>query len=155
MDPYEYQQRRRALEKQCQEDLELVHAAYQAKLRALEMLQESSTGEKADAIEPVPAPKPRTSGWSEVQRSEAAEVPKEQETAPRLLPGALREAVEAVLPQLPEVFDRQAVEAALGFAPKRTTLVRILKTMCKEGDLWLEYMSEGGERTKYRKLNVR
>jgi hypothetical protein len=50
----------------------------------------------------------------------------------RLPRGGLRDAVEDALPRLPEIFDRLELERALGFIPRRFSLVRILK------DLWSE-----------------
>ena len=50
----EYEQRRRAIEEQCQADLELIRAGCQAKLRALERVWLQSSGDGGEPPRPVP-----------------------------------------------------------------------------------------------------
>lgn len=123
----EYEKRRRALEKQYEEDLELLRAAHHARLHALEALFASSTAAETQAV-------------FETQARRA------------LPPGELKQAVLNAFPQLPEIFVRHDVEKALGFTPARSSLVRILRDMWMDGELKIEEISEGRMRTKYRKV---
>jgi hypothetical protein len=60
--------------------------------------------------------------------------------------------LEAALPDLPEVFDRRDIIRALGYVPARTTLLRALGMLQKEGAIDVEDPSPGGLTTSYRKL---
>jgi hypothetical protein len=179
----EYERRRRALDTQYREDLELIRAGYQAKLRALEMLWFASPATDAAARGPVPSvggdpgrdeleeerPAPaalpsrnETQGEVETQTNSETQSPETQgsemqpsetqEPVRQMPPGGLVEAIRDVLPQLPEVFDRHALEKALGFAPPRSTTVRILLEMWHGKELAIEESSLGRRPTKYRKV---
>jgi len=129
----EYEKRRRALEKQYEEDLELLRAAHHARLHALEALFASSTAAETQAVFETP---------SSVETRACRALP----------PGELKQAVLNAFPQLPEIFVRHDVEKALGFTPARSSLVRILRDMWMDGELKIEEISEGRMRTKYRKV---
>lgn len=147
----EYEQRRRAIEEQLQADLELIRAGYQAKLRALEMMWLHSA-----------------EGGGEAPRNEApagAETPGEtvpRETVPRETradepAGVSRRRdvlgdVEAVLPDLPELFEKRDLVQALGYEPSRSTLFRVLDTLRVNGKIEIVRYSTGGTRTQYQKL---
>ncbi len=140
----DYKQRRLALEKQYQEDLELLRAAHEAKLRALETLGLASTsagGNPAQA-EPAGKPAPREASGGEKPQGELRPVPR----------GGLKQAIRDVLPQLPEVFERRELEKALGFTPNRTTLVRILQELWYAKEITILEFSEGRRPTKYGKV---
>jgi len=169
----EYEERRRALEKQFAEDLDLIRAAHQSKLRALEMLWLASPApETAAAAEPVPAveesqtpPSDETQSPSETQiagepqvtsepkaPAEAQSLGETQEEARMAPPGELRQAILDALPRLPDIFDRHDLEAALGYAPPRSSIVRVLKDMWGGKELAVEEFSEGRRPTRYRKV---
>jgi hypothetical protein len=171
----EYEKRRRALEKQYEEDLELIRTAHLAKLRALEMLWLASAvpsaggdpwGEEQEGKKPLPdeTQSPGETqetggpqGSSEEQVPVGTQVEKQhpagQPEKIRLTsPGGLKRAVQNVLPQLPEVFDRHDLEEALGYEPARSTLVRILEKMWADKELGIETYSRGRKATRYRKV---
>lgn len=56
------------------------------------------------------------------------------------------------LGRLPEIFDRQELETALGFKPRRSSVVRILKDLWSEKTLEIVEFSGGRRPTKYRKV---
>jgi hypothetical protein len=134
MQDSEYEERRRALEKQYAEDLELIRTAHLARLRALEALRQAPgrTQPPAAVADRMP--------------------PTARKADPRVPRRDLRQAIQDVLPQLTEVFDRHQLEKALGFEPPRSTLVRILREMWADKELAIESYSSGRTVTKYRKL---
>ena len=58
----------------------------------------------------------------------------------------------AVLPQLPETFDRRDIDRLLGYRPMRTTLFRALNLLEREGVIETAQFSYGRQRVQYRKL---
>lgn len=158
----EYEKRRNALEKQYDEDRELLRAAHEAKLRSLETLWLASPPtEAAVTPEQVPSEEGDLLREEPVQESPAAhetqarsetQTPNETQEEVRLPRGGLRDAIESTLPRLPEIFDRQELERALGFTPRRSSLVRILKDLWSEKTLEIVEYSEGRRPTKYRKV---
>jgi hypothetical protein len=148
----EYERRRRALEQQYQEDLELLRAGHQARLRALEALwlappeREEATAQRVLSVgEDVQPTRPETR--TEVLPSV---VPAKKS---RLYPrGSLPNLIRKVLPQLPEVFEKRDVVQALGFEPRRTTLVRVLQEMADGNELAFDQLGSGRLVTTYRKV---
>jgi hypothetical protein len=151
----EYERRRRALEAQFREDVELLRAGYQAKLRALEMIWMASPEEALPAEAPV-------LGSSETLRlSETLPVsetapphrpPPEPAPAPARRRGQVAADVEAILPELPEEFEKQDVLRALGYEPPRATLYRVLEQLVLDGRTVTSHFSTGHTPTRYRKL---
>jgi len=141
----EYDQRRSALEQQLHDDLELIRASYQAKVRALDGLLEKDEDEKMEVAGEAP---------SDDRTPEPAEPP--EATRPEIsrmaVKGGLKQRVRDVLPQLPEVFDRYELMEALGFEPHRTTLLRALDQLVADGRITLEYLSHGRLPTRYQKV---
>ena len=133
----EYEERRRAFEEQYRAETALLNAAHEVRMRSLERLwQEASDPERAAA------------------RPEAPGIAGQPRRAPKPIRprySVLNELEEA-LPRLPEIFDRKDIARALGYEPSRTTLVRALEELRKEGAIELETYSEGGAMTRYRKL---
>jgi len=140
----EYERRRRAIEEQCQADIELIRAGSQAKLRALERIWLHSAGDgeapRQVSGETVPETVPgetqdsrtaRSSGWADVLYD-----------------------VKAVFHDLPEVFDKSDLCQAIGYRPSRSTLLRVLEILEKEEKkVALEFQSEGGRPNLYRKAS--
>src|SRR4029077_3798142 len=121
----EYQRRRRAIEQQLQEDLELIRAASQAKLRALEQLWLAPAGEDPpDAASVTPA-----SVEAQVVREEALEtvtVPHQDPISPAPAPVRHRGDVLADIleffARLPDVSDNRDVVPPPGYEPTRPSL---------------------------------
>jgi hypothetical protein len=167
----EYDRRRSALEKQYHEDLELIRAGYHAKLQALEMLLLASPAAAGEASERVPSvggegrvepedqkpapeetrPRSGTQGIFETQGVETKS-PERARSVPLVPRGGLRQMIQDVLPQLPEIFTRHDLEKALGFAPRRSTVVTILEEMCAAKELVIAELSLGRRLTRYRKV---
>jgi hypothetical protein len=142
----EYEQRRRSIEEQLQADLELIRAGYQAKLRALEMMWLHSAegdGEAPRNEVPAGAETPRETAPRETRTDEPAAVSRRRDVLGD---------VEAVLPGLPELFEKRDLVQALGYEPSRSTLFRALDTLREEGKIEIVLYSTGGTRTQYQKL---
>ena len=138
----EYEERRYALEEQHRTDVALLNAAQELRLRSLERLwREGVEGERDAAAPDVFA----------IVAQPVADV-----RDPALKPMRERYSVvndlDAALPELPEVFDRRDIIRALGYVPARTTLLRALGMLKKEGAIDVEDSSLGGTTTRYRKL---
>jgi len=145
----EYEERRRTLEEQHRADVGLLNAALELRLRSLERIwRESVEGERAAAAPEAPA------AVAQPTTAVPEPVPAAADPAPR--PMRERYSVvtdlEAALPRLPEVFDRHDIIRALGYVPARTTLLRALGMLTKEGVIAVEDPSPGGITTVYRKL---
>ena len=153
----EYERRRRALEAQFREDLELLRAGYQAKLRALETLWLAPPGEAL----------PQAVAVSETLR--LSETLASSETLPETTPpqsetvtspeppketrrGQVREEIEAAFAELPEEFDRRDVIRVLGYEPPRATLFRVLEQLVMDQWISVASYSTGRSSTRYAKL---
>jgi hypothetical protein len=143
----QYEQHKQRLEEQLRAGIQLLENAYQAQVRALElvwMLQAEAGGGLEAFVSPEPAPSPS---------------PAKQETPPppsrprRRGTGELEEDVRAVLPRLPETFTRRDVCDALGFEPDRGSLYRILQDLAREGNLRVESVGAGQTPTIYRRTD--
>ena len=148
MDTQEYERRRRALESQLQADLALVQAGHQARLRALEQLWLSSSGDGTAAAEAPTEPPLSETAASETIASETAD-PTPLRSHRR---GDTLNDLRAALPHLPEIFEREDIYRALGYTPARATLYRALWALEREGELAFARYSNGGVRAQYRKL---
>lgn len=135
-DDYETQKRR--LAEQHRSLTEMVDAAYQTQLRALDMVWRMMSGEGAP--EP-PAPPPPAAP------SEPAP-PRRR----RLGAGELKSDIAAALDRLPDVFVFSDVYEAIGYAPDRGSLHRALQELKEEGHLALHSRGTGTQPTRYRKL---
>jgi hypothetical protein len=147
----EYERRRRALEAQFREDLELLRAGYQAKLRALEMLWLIPPGEAL----PLAVAVSETLRLSETlpertpPQSETVTPPEPPKEMRR---GQVREEIEAAFAELPEEFDRRDVIRVLGYEPPRATLFRILQELVVDKWISVARYSTGRASTRYAKL---
>lgn len=148
----EYEQRRRALERQLEADIELIRAAHETRLRALERLwldlseenQPSPTGAPEDGAPEAPTvPEPVSAQTDTTGTQEPLEVRKGY--------GEVSLDIEAVFDSLPEVFDRPELARALGYRPVRTTFYRAIDALVAEGRITVESRSSGRHRTRYRK----
>jgi len=142
----EYERRRRALEAQFREDLELLRAGYQAKLRALEMLWLAPPGE---ALPPAVAVSERLRLSETLASSETVTSPVPPKETRR---GQVREEIEAAFAELPEEFDRRDVIRVLGYEPPRATLFRVLEQLVENRWITVASYSTGRSSTRYAKL---
>jgi hypothetical protein len=126
----EYERRRRALEETFGSELTMLRAAHEVRMRSLEEIWLADPEE--DAPSPVLAVPPMPS-------------------TPQPPHPAIDEALEEILPLLPEVFDKNDVIRLLGWNPPRATLFRALQNLMFAKRLTLK--SYGGGRTSnvYRK----
>lgn len=126
----EYEQRKQRLEADLRSGIELLQTAYQTQLRALELVR---MGSSPAPVAPPPSDSPPA------LRS-------------RRTYGDTYADVQAALPRLPEVFDRNDVCQALGHEPDRTTLHRSLMDLVRDGLLRVEMPGLGRTATKYRRV---
>jgi hypothetical protein len=130
----EYEQLKQHLEEQRRIGMDLVERAYEAQIRALEMIRMIQGGTGSVAL-PAPAPSP------------PPERP-QQRTAPQLT----KEVVE-ILPSLPERFTRRDVCEALGYEPDRGALYKSLLELVAKGYAEIEAKGTGQKGTVYRQTD--
>ena len=135
----EYQQRKRALEEQLRTDLELIQAGYRAKTQALEMLWMASGS--ASQVE--------TQTRGETQQPAETQEPRLKTT---ILITSVQDEVEAILPSLPDVFDKDDVIRTLGWAPNRATLHRALDHLRVRKRIAVETPGQGRQPTRFRRM---
>lgn len=135
-DDYETQKRR--LAEQHRSLTEMVDAAYQTQLRALDIVWRMLSGE--GALESPAPPSPAAPS----------------EPAPprrgRLRAGELKNDIVAAFDRLPDLFIFSDVYQAIGYAPDRGSLHRALQDLKEEGHLALHSRGTGTQPTRYRKL---
>jgi hypothetical protein len=153
----EYEQRKQRLETQRRESIELLEAFYRQQFLALELVWMASSGEGGTlppsfalglAVPPAPAPA--------VVESPAplSALPEPRPPGRRRLgPGELLNEVEAVLPQLPEVFDFRQVRQALGNQQGRSSLFRVLRELVQDGILAVEKKGHGKVPARYKRTD--
>ncbi|HWM94436.1 MAG TPA: hypothetical protein VN493_27020 [Thermoanaerobaculia bacterium] len=146
----EYEERRRALEQELQSDLALIHAAHEARIRSLDRLRQLAMEENGAGPVPVPV----NGGHNRVgtARETVPPVPTASRKAARP-PGAFLGDLDAVLSELPEVFDKRDVVRLVGYEPTHPTFFRALTRLQNEGTVAIEYFSDGARHTRYRKLS--
>lgn len=136
MEPNHFEALRARLEEQLRADIELLQEAHRVKLRAFETVRQAQAEVAQMEALPLPAAAPastaemggRTVGWTVLY------------------------SIQDQWDQLPEVFDKNDVAAALGFMPKRATLFRALDELRADGWIKDESPSEGRRPARYRKL---
>jgi hypothetical protein len=132
----EYERSRARLEEQHRETLTLIETAFQAQIRALElvwMLQGGGEIPKgmvtvAEAPPPAAPAKPRRRTSQEIVND-----------------------VVAAYWRVPETFSRHDVCQAIGYKPDRSILFRTLKRLVDRGDLAVEESGSGHRPTLYRR----
>jgi hypothetical protein len=139
----QYEQHKRRLEEQLRAGIQLLETAYQAQVRALELvwMLQAEAGEVETFASPQPAPVPFPA--------------KQETTAPPSPPrrrgtGELEANVRAALPRLSGKLTRRDICEALGYEPDRGSLYRILRELVREGSLRVESVGEGQTPTVYR-----
>ncbi|HKI04806.1 MAG TPA: hypothetical protein VKK31_22700 [Thermoanaerobaculia bacterium] len=142
----EYEAHKQRLEEQLRAGIEILKAAHDQQVRALDVVWMITQRETATGLPP-----PREEPLS-VQPLES-----QSEPASRLLPRTRRRPwelmndVESALPKLPEPFDRNHVCDALGYEPDRGSLYRTLQGMVGSGVLTVANAGGGKTPARYRK----
>jgi hypothetical protein len=130
----EYEHSKQRLEEQRRAGVELVERAYEAQMRALElvwMLQGGTAPASTAPASPAPPAPPE-----QPQRRKGPEV---------------EDDVYSQYWKLPEVFTRRDVCRVLGYEPDRGVLHRVLKRLLRDGYTSLEFKGDGQKPAKYRK----
>jgi len=133
----DYEEQKRRLAEQHRALLEMVEAAHQTQLRALEIVWRMMSGEgSAEALLPRPA---------------AAVPPPAPPAKRRQKAGELYNDVVAALPRLSEPFTQSDVCAVIGYTPDRGSLYRTLQDLRLEGSLDVQSSGSGSQPTRYRR----
>jgi len=149
----QYEHRKRRLEEQLRDGVRLLESAYQAQVRALDlvwMLQAEELAAAPVAEEPaLSSPEPPPTPTPAKQEPLPAPSP-----PPR--PGAfdVERDLRAALPRLSGHFTRGDVIAALGYEPERGTLYRILQELVREGSIRVGAVGSGRKATVYRRADA-
>jgi len=137
----EYEHSKQHLAEQRRAGVELVERAYEAQMRALELVWMLQGGAGSSALPagamaaPPSAPSPPP--------------PPEQ---PRRRTGPeVEDDVYARFWELPEVFTRRDVCRVLGYEPDRAVLHRVLKKLLRDGFTTVDFKGDGQRPAKYRK----
>ncbi|HSF43520.1 MAG TPA: hypothetical protein VLT87_27250 [Thermoanaerobaculia bacterium] len=144
----EYEQRRRAMERQLAADIEMLRAAHEIRVRALEQLWL----DLSEKDQPSPANGPERVGTGEAEVPIGMPTGTQAPQEARKGYGEVSLDIERVFDLLPEVFDRPELVRTLGYQPVRTTFYRAIETLVAEGRITIESQSAGRHRTRYRKL---
>lgn len=153
----EYERRRRALEAQLREDVELLRAGYQAKLRALEMLWLAPPGAALPQAVAVSETLQLSETLASSETLPETTPPRSETVTPPEPPkeirrGQVRDEIEAAFAELPEEFDRRDVIRVLGYEPPRATLFRVLEQLVVDKWISVAWYSNGRSATRYAKL---
>jgi hypothetical protein len=141
----EYERSKARLEEQRRYGVELVETAYQAQVRALDLVWMLQGEEGIASRAPVL-----------VDSGPAAPASASQEPLPRTEPprhrstSEVEDDVRAALAGLPETFTRRDVCKVLGYEPDRGALYRILCELTEKGLLHVQSRGGGQRATVYR-----
>jgi hypothetical protein len=138
----EYERLRRDLEERLAADLELIHAAHQARLQALDALGFASAEPQAPTESPTSVPQT-------APVEEPGELPVAVQKPRR---GDLLADILKIFPDLPEVFDKPEVVRLLGYEPNRPALHRVWDKLREDGKIVMERFSAGRRPTRFRKV---
>lgn len=140
----EFERRKRRLEKQLEEGIELLRAGFRQQLRALELVWMTT----ADGDE---MPVQIAGGTArEAPAPIAASAPRDAPLArPRLQRGQLWDDVDAALERVPRVFDRNDLLKELGYEPDRTSLHRVMAMLHRQGAITLKRRGSGSLPAQY------
>jgi len=140
----EYELRKKRLEEEHREAVDLIGAAYRQQLRALELVWVMTSGDAAQ-LPSLLTGEPKAS-------APPKPIPPPPEPPPRRRDAwELLDEVHAALDQVPDLFNRNDLCRALGYRPDRGSLHRTLRDVIDEG--LIAEVSEGMGRTPaiYRK----
>jgi hypothetical protein len=145
----EYERRRRSLEEQLHEDLELIRAAHQARLRALENLWLASNGEDLPDASNVTLASAETGIRQDLPASVPPSEPAELRKMHR---GDALEDILKAFPNLPEVFDKSDAVRLIGYEPSRPALHRVWSRLQQQKKIVIETYSDGRRPQRFRKV---
>jgi hypothetical protein len=137
----EFEQRKRRLEEQLEEGIELLKAGFRQQLRALELVWMTTADEDGG----LPRTPIKTSAPPQAAKSSRR---------PRLRPGQLWDDVDAALDRVPRVFDRHDLLKALGYEPDRASLHRVMTALLGQGAITLKTRGFGKIPSKYEKAEA-
>jgi hypothetical protein len=140
----EYEQSKRRLEEQRRAGVELVERAYEAQVRALELVWMLQGGAGTLPLPAAAAPSPPAPLPPPISR----------ERPPHRLGAEVMEDVQARLPELPEVFTQHDLCQALGYQPDRAVLYRVLRALLRDETLLIESYGFRRKPTRYRKAGA-
>jgi len=154
MSPSDYERFRQQLEAQFRADVELLSEAYRTKLRAYETVCRARGELDAEPWAPPDVPRSLPEAAAPFAAEEASAAP--EAPSPPSPPGKSRayemlDAISGAVAQMPEVFDKHDIGRALGFAPRRATLSRILQDLVLEGAIAIDEAGTGKRPTRFRK----
>ena len=136
----DYEEQKRRLAEQHRALLEMVEAAHQTQLRALEIVWRMMSGEgSAESLLPRPAAAPPPPAPPAKQRQKA---------------GELYHDVVTALPGLPEPFTQDDVCRAIGYTPDRGSLYRTLQELRLQKRLVVQSGGSGNKPSRYRRTPV-
>jgi len=145
----EFEKLRARLEEQLRADVELLYEAHRVKLRAYETIRraraELEEGDLSMAAAPLPPGSPQLPA---PEPKAAAPLTK---SGTRSQAGSILYALEEILDQLPEEFDKNDVHRLLGYVPSRPTLARAFETLRDEGILAVSAPGSGRMPMRFRK----
>ncbi|HEV8578951.1 MAG TPA: hypothetical protein VGX68_07680 [Thermoanaerobaculia bacterium] len=139
----EFERRKRRLEEQLEEGIELLKAGFRQQLRALELVWMTTAEE--DEVPPRTATEPAR----EASAATAAAPQPATPTRPRPKRGQLWEDIDEALNRVPKVFDRHDLVKALGFEPERTALHRVISALLAKGEITLKRRGFGKIPARY------
>ncbi|HEX9942471.1 MAG TPA: hypothetical protein VGG03_10670 [Thermoanaerobaculia bacterium] len=152
MNQVEYERRKRAIEEQYLVDLELIRAAYQARLRALETLRLApAAADRPDARSEAPASAETQNAAPDPDETLASAAETQNET-PVSRRGDVLYQILATFPHLPDDFDKADVVRLLGYEPTRGTLHRAWDRLREENKIVISRYTDGRRPTRFRKL---
>ncbi len=155
----EYQERRRRLDEQHQATLALVEAAWQAQVRALDLVWLASGAGGVPLlpqIETLALGSPTRLLEAGTAADRRAPSPTASPAPPprRRGPWAVMREIERVFEELPEVFGHHDLNRALGYDLDRGSARRNLQLLIEDGVLAAEQSESGHVRLLYRKLRA-
>ncbi len=157
----EYEERRRRIDEQHQATIALIEAAWQAQIRALDLVWLASGAGGVPLLPQIdglafgsPARLLEAGSAAEDNVLRLAAAPEPPPAPPRRNAWGVMDDIERVYEELPEVFDHHDLNRALGHPVDRGAAWRNLKLLIDDGILAPD-QSEGGSgrfRLRYRKL---
>lgn len=147
----QYDQHKRRLEDQLQAGIQLLESAYQAQIRALDlvwMLHAEAGAGVPMAANALPSPTPQVSAAPQPTPPPKSPPPR------RRSPGEVADDILAALPRLPELFTRGDVCVAIGYQPDRAVLYRLLQELRQDGIIEQESAGSGQRASVYRRTGT-
>jgi len=148
----EYEQRKRRLEEELRAGVTLLETAFRHQMRALQLVWATLGGEAVE-IPPVVVALPEASALLPAAPAIPAPAPAPPPPTRR---GAweLLDDVQAALPKVPEVFDRDDICRVIGYEPDRGSLYRTFQGLIQEGAIAIEERGTGRQPSRYKKTGA-